>query len=66
MPTPTPALVATLLYTGAHISEVLSADIEDLATDNGYNILRVTRKGGKVAKLMIPVRFGPTVHQRAL
>ena len=37
----TAALVATLLYTGARVSELLGADIEDLGTDRGHRVLRV-------------------------
>jgi site-specific recombinase XerD len=40
----TAALVATLLYTGARVSELLGADIEDLGTDRGHRVLRVRRK----------------------
>jgi integrase/recombinase XerD len=50
----TGALVAVLLFTGARISEVLSADIEDLGTDRGHRVLRVKRKGGKVQSLVLP------------
>ena len=50
----TAALVATLLYTGARVSELLGADIEDLGTDRGHRVLRVRRKGGKIQALALP------------
>jgi integrase/recombinase XerD len=50
----TAALVAVLLFTGARVSEVLSADIEDLGTDRGHRVLKVRRKGGKVQSLVLP------------
>jgi integrase/recombinase XerD len=50
----TAALVAALLYTGARVSELLGADIEDLGTDRGHRVLRVRRKGGKIQALALP------------
>lgn len=50
----TAALVAALLYTGARVSELLGADIEDLGTDRGHRVLRVRRKGGKIQTLALP------------
>jgi len=50
----TAALVAALLFTGARISELLGADIEDLGTDRGHRVLRVRRKGGKIQALALP------------
>lgn len=50
----TAALVATLLFTGARVSELLGADIEDLGTDRGHRVLRVRRKAGKVQALALP------------
>jgi integrase/recombinase XerD len=50
----TAALVATLLFTGARVSELLGADIEDLGTDRGHRVLRVRRKGGKLQALALP------------
>jgi integrase/recombinase XerD len=41
----TAALVSALLYTGARVSELLGADIEDLATDRGHRVLRVRCHG---------------------
>ncbi|MFI8598284.1 tyrosine-type recombinase/integrase [Rothia koreensis] len=48
------ALVAILYYTGARISEIIGADIEDLGHDQGFRTLTITRKGGKRAKLVLP------------
>src|SRR5690348_7266144 len=50
----TAALVSALLYTGARVSELLGADIEDLGTDRGHRVLRVRRKGGKIQALALP------------
>jgi integrase/recombinase XerD len=50
----TAALVAALLFTGARVSELLGADIEDLGTDRGHRVLRVRRKGGKLQSLALP------------
>jgi integrase len=50
----TAALVATLLFTGARVSELTGADIEDLGTDRGHRVLRVRRKGGKIQALALP------------
>jgi integrase/recombinase XerD len=60
----TAALVATLLYTGARVSELLGADIEDLGTDRGHQVLRVRREGGKILALALaappPAGSAPT------
>jgi integrase len=32
----------------------VSVDIEDIASDSGHRVLRVRRKGGKVAKILLP------------
>jgi site-specific recombinase XerD len=50
----TSALIAVLLLTGARISEVTGADIEDLGTDRGHRVLWVTRKGGRRQALVLP------------
>jgi site-specific recombinase XerD len=50
----TAALVSALLYTGARVSELLGADVEDLGTDRGHRVLRVRRKGGKIQALALP------------
>jgi|ERR1035437_3517044 site-specific recombinase XerD len=45
---------APLLLTGARVSEVTGADVEDLGTDRGHRVLWVTRKGGKRQALVLP------------
>lgn len=50
----TSAVVAVIIYSGARISEVTGADIEDLGTDRGHKVLWVTRKGGKRQPLVLP------------
>jgi integrase/recombinase XerD len=50
----TSALVSVLLLTGARVSEVTGASIEDLGTDRGHRVLWVTRKGGKRQALGMP------------
>jgi integrase/recombinase XerD len=56
----TAALIAVLLLTGARIGEVTGADVEDLGTDRGHRVLRVTRKGGRRQALVIP---GPAAER---
>jgi integrase/recombinase XerD len=43
----TAALAAVLLFTGARVAEIISADIEDLDIEHGHRILRVTRANGR-------------------
>jgi integrase/recombinase XerD len=50
----TAALVAVLLFTGARISEVIGANVEDLGTDQGHRVLRVTRTNGRRQSLPLP------------
>ena len=50
----TAALVAVLLFTGARVSEVISADVGDLGTEQGHRVLRVTRAHGRRQDLMLP------------
>jgi site-specific recombinase XerD len=50
----TAALVAVLLFTGARVSEVLGADVGDLATEQGRRVLRVTRGDGQRRSLTLP------------
>jgi site-specific recombinase XerD len=50
----TAALIAVLLFTGARVSEVTSADIEDLGTDRGRRVLTITRAGGPPRRLPLP------------
>jgi integrase/recombinase XerD len=50
----TAALVAVLLFTGARISEVIGADVEDLGAEQGRRVLRVTRGDGQRRSLALP------------
>ncbi len=43
----THALVLLLALNGLRVSEALSARVEDLTTERGHHVLRITRKGGK-------------------
>ena len=54
------ALIATLLYSAARISEATGADIEDLGMSEGHRVLWVTRKGGERAALVL----APPVTER--
>jgi integrase len=56
----TSALMATLVLTGARVSEAISADIADLGIDRGHRVLWVTRKGGKRQALALP---GPAAER---
>jgi site-specific recombinase XerD len=51
------ALVSLLIFCGLRISEALGADIRDYGHDHGHRVLKVTRKGGKAAR----VALAPTV-----
>ncbi len=48
------ALIAVLLFTGARLGEVIGADVEDLTTEHGYRVLRVTRGDGQRRSLTLP------------
>jgi integrase/recombinase XerD len=50
----TAALAAVLLYTGARLSEVTSADVDDLGTSDGQRVLWVTRASGRRQALPLP------------
>ena len=50
----TAALVAVLLFTGARVSEVIGADLEDLGAERGRPVLRVTRGDGQRRSLTLP------------
>jgi integrase/recombinase XerD len=50
----TAALVAVLLFTGARVSEVIGADVEDLGTERGRRVLWVTRGDGQRRSLALP------------
>ena len=50
----TAALVALLLFTGARLSEIISADISDLGAHQGHPVLWVTRGKGRRQGLPLP------------
>ncbi len=50
----TAALVAVLLFTGARVSEVIGADVEDLRAEHGRWVLRVTRGDGRRRTVALP------------
>jgi integrase/recombinase XerD len=56
----TAALVALLLFTGARVSEVIGADVEDLGIDRGRRVLWVTRGDGRRQSLVLP---GPAAYR---
>jgi site-specific recombinase XerD len=50
----TAALLAVLLFTGARVTEVIEADLDDLGLDQGRRVLRVTRHDGLRHSLPLP------------
>lgn len=48
------AIVAVLYYTGIRVTELVSADAEDLSVDQGHRVLAVTRKGGFRSDVVLP------------
>ena len=50
----TAALIAVLVFTGARVGEVIDADVDDLGTDRGHRVLRITRADGRRDGLMLP------------
>jgi site-specific recombinase XerD len=47
------ALVYLLTFCGLRISEALGADVRDYGHDHGHRVLKVTRKGGKTARVAL-------------
>lgn len=47
------ALVSLLTFCGLRISEALNAEVRDYGHDHGHRVLRVTRKGGKTARVAL-------------
>src|SRR3954449_11281701 len=47
------ALVSVLTFCGLRISEALGADVRDYRHDSGHRVLKVTRKGGKTARVAL-------------
>jgi integrase/recombinase XerD len=54
------AVVCLLLNEGLRVSEMCSADVGDYTTVRGHPVLRVTRKGGRVAETRLSVVVGLT------
>lgn len=48
------ALVLLLVGTGLRVSEAVKADTGDLSTERGKRVLRVTRKGGRQQRVVVP------------
>lgn len=48
------ALVSLLTFCGLRISEALGADVRDFGHDHGHRVLKITRKGGKAARVPLP------------
>jgi integrase len=46
--------VSVLIFCGLRISEALGADVRDYGHDSGHRVLKVTRKGGKTARVPLP------------
>jgi site-specific recombinase XerD len=55
------SLAAVMLTTGARVSEVTAADVDDLTHNAGHRLLTVTRKGGKRQSLPIAPWVGVVV-----
>jgi integrase/recombinase XerD len=54
------ALIGLLVLNGLRITEALGADVRDYGHDRGHRVLRITRKGGKAARVPLAppvVRF---------
>jgi integrase/recombinase XerD len=47
------ALVTLLAYNGLRIGEALAADVTDLGIERGHRTLRITRKGGRRATVVL-------------
>jgi integrase/recombinase XerD len=47
------ALVTLLAHNGLRIGEALAVDVEDLGTERGHRTLRITRKGGRRATVVL-------------
>jgi site-specific recombinase XerD len=56
------ALVLVLGLNGLRISEALSIDLADLSTERGHRVVRITRKGGKVATVPLAPRTAEAIE----
>jgi integrase/recombinase XerD len=50
------AVISLLLLNGLRVGEVVRADVEDLSTERGHRVLRITRKGGRAAVVPLAPR----------
>jgi site-specific recombinase XerD len=48
------ALVLLLTSVGLRISEALGTDVRDFGHDHGHRVIKVTRKGGRTARAVVP------------
>jgi site-specific recombinase XerD len=55
------ALIALLLLNGLRVSEVVKANVEDLGEERGHRVLRVHRKGGRVALVPLAPRTAAAI-----
>ena len=55
------ALVLLLGLNGLRISEALGADVDDVDSERGHRVLRITRKGGKTARVPLAPRTADAV-----
>lgn len=56
-------LVSLLYLLGLRVSEVLTARVEDLGYERGHRTVTVTRKGGRRARLPLPVELAEAVDR---
>ena len=50
------ALVSLLLLNGLRVGEAISADVDDFGTERDHRVLRICRKGGRVALVPLAAR----------
>ena len=55
------ALVLLLGLNGLRISEALGADVDNVDSERGHRVLRITRKGGKTARVPLAPRTADAV-----
>jgi integrase len=56
------ALLTLLAHNGLRIGEALAADVTDLGTERGHRILRITRKGGRRATVVLAPVMARALH----
>jgi site-specific recombinase XerD len=52
------SLIALLLLNGLRVGETIAADVEDLGTERDHRVLRIRRKGGRVALVPLASNTG--------